>query len=59
MGAIISVIDWCLDRDKHHHRIQQLEDKLSDYGDNIEKITTRTANCFLDCCKKTIYINIV
>ena len=38
MGAVISVIDWCLGRDEHHHIIQQLEDKLLEYECKIEKM---------------------
>ena len=51
MGAVISLIDWCVGRHGHHNRIQELEDKLLDYADNIENNTK--ANCFLDCCKTT------
>ena len=52
MGAIISVIDWCFGRHEHHSRIQQLEDTLLDYEYKIEKITTSTSDCFLNCCKQ-------
>ena len=52
MGAVISVIDWCLGRGEHHNKIQQLENKLLEYEDKIENITTNTRDCFLDCCKQ-------
>ena len=52
MGAVISLIDWCLDRKDHHNKIQQLEDRLSDYEDKIKEFTTSTSDCFLNCCKQ-------
>ena len=51
MGAVISVLDWCLGRHEHHNRIQQLEDQLLEYEYTIEQIATSTGHCFLDCCK--------
>ena len=36
MGAVISVITWCLDRKDHHNEIQNLEDQLSEYEYTIK-----------------------
>ena len=55
MGAVISLIDWCLDRKDHRTKIQHLEDTLLEYEYKIEKqIATSTGKCFLDCCKNNI-----
>ena len=52
MGAVISVIDWCLDRKAHHNKSKELENTISDYEDNIKEVTTSTSDCVLNCCKQ-------